>query len=182
MDLRKEKTERWIKSAFLELRAARSLEKIRVKDLCDLAQINKSTFYAHYQDIYDLSDRVQAETVGKIMELIANDPEFTVADTAAFTRSLFNAILAHSSLIDVLFSGKEQGALVGQLEKGIKELVYREYPSFREDLEKQVILTYTIYGGYCAYRSYQDRDDTAVFRTIEKISGIIQPMYAQQLG
>ena len=36
--------------------AAKSpLEKIKIKDLCALACINKSTFYAHHEDIYALS-------------------------------------------------------------------------------------------------------------------------------
>ena len=54
MDIRIEKTERAIKQAFMALRAQKPLEKIKVKELCDLANINKSTFYAHYQDIYAL--------------------------------------------------------------------------------------------------------------------------------
>ena len=45
MDIRIEKTERAIRNAFLELRAAKPLEKITVKELCSLACINKSTFY-----------------------------------------------------------------------------------------------------------------------------------------
>lgn len=47
MDIRIEKTERAIRNAFLELRAAKPLEKITVKELCSLACINKSTFYSH---------------------------------------------------------------------------------------------------------------------------------------
>ena len=46
MDIRIEKTERAIRNAFLELRAAKPLEKITVKELCSLACINKSTFYS----------------------------------------------------------------------------------------------------------------------------------------
>ena len=53
MDLRIEKTERGIKNAFIELRSKKPLEKITVKELCESARINKSTFYAHYKDIYD---------------------------------------------------------------------------------------------------------------------------------
>ena len=59
MDIRTEKTENAIKSAFLELRAKRPLEKITVKELCALARINKSTFYTHYQDIYALSEKLE---------------------------------------------------------------------------------------------------------------------------
>lgn len=55
MDIRIEKTDRAIEKAFMELRARQPLEKIRIKDLCTLAKVNKSTFYAHYEDIYELS-------------------------------------------------------------------------------------------------------------------------------
>ena len=44
MDIRIQKTEAAIKRAFTELRAQRPVEKISVKELCQLAQINKSTF------------------------------------------------------------------------------------------------------------------------------------------
>ena len=51
MDIRIEKTGRAIEKAFMELRARQPLEKIRIKDLCTLAKVNKSTFYAHYEEI-----------------------------------------------------------------------------------------------------------------------------------
>ena len=63
MDIRIEKTERAIKQAFLTLRAKKPLEKIKVKDLCALACINKSTFYAHYQDIFALSTKMEQDLV-----------------------------------------------------------------------------------------------------------------------
>ena len=55
MDIRIARTDRAIEKAFMELRAKNPLEKIKIKDLCALACINKSTFYAHYEDIYALS-------------------------------------------------------------------------------------------------------------------------------
>ena len=41
MDLRTAKTERAIRSAFLELRAKKPLERITVKELCQRAEIHK---------------------------------------------------------------------------------------------------------------------------------------------
>ena len=58
MDIRIEKTERAIRNAFLELRAAKPLEKITVKELCSLACINKSTFYSLLKNLYDFLKRV----------------------------------------------------------------------------------------------------------------------------
>ena len=75
MDLRIEKTERGIKNAFIELRSKKPLEKITVKELCESARINKSTFYAHYKDIYDLSDAMEEEVVQSIANSIQH-PEY----------------------------------------------------------------------------------------------------------
>ena len=47
MDLRIVKTKQQIKQAFLSLRAQYLPEKIKVKDICERAMINKTTFYAH---------------------------------------------------------------------------------------------------------------------------------------
>ena len=62
MDLRIEKTEKAIKNAFMELRSKKPLEKISVRELCTLACINKSTFYSHYEDIYQLSDALETRS------------------------------------------------------------------------------------------------------------------------
>ena len=57
MDLRIQRTKRCITEAFLKLRTQKPLEKITIKELSELAMINKATFYSHYTDIYDLSEQ-----------------------------------------------------------------------------------------------------------------------------
>lgn len=59
MDLRIQKTRAAIKSAFLELRRKKPIEKITVTELAKLAEINKATFYLHYSDIYSLADEME---------------------------------------------------------------------------------------------------------------------------
>lgn len=44
MDLRIERTRRSIINAFIELRSAKNIEKITVKELAEKACINKATF------------------------------------------------------------------------------------------------------------------------------------------
>ena len=48
MDLRVKKTERAIRKAFYELMLEKPIPKITVKELAERAEINKTTFYAHY--------------------------------------------------------------------------------------------------------------------------------------
>ncbi|MDE5861843.1 MAG: TetR family transcriptional regulator, partial [Ruminococcus sp.] len=56
MDLRVEKTKRNIINAFLNLRSHRPIEKITIREIAEIAQINKATFYLHYHDIYELTE------------------------------------------------------------------------------------------------------------------------------
>ena len=50
MDLREKKTKRSIKNAFIKLRSSKPLERITIKELVDLAEISKATFYLHYNN------------------------------------------------------------------------------------------------------------------------------------
>jgi len=53
-DLRIIKTKKNIYSTFEELMKKNSFEEIKVSDICSNAMINRSTFYAHYEDKYEL--------------------------------------------------------------------------------------------------------------------------------
>ena len=50
----KERTEKAIMHAFLELLNQYPLDKITIKDIVTACGISRNTFYYHYQDIYDL--------------------------------------------------------------------------------------------------------------------------------
>ena len=87
MDLRVEKTKRSIINAFLKLRSQKPLEKITVKELASLAEINKATFYLHYHDIYDLSETLEREVVQSTLNSIQH-PEAIFRNNRSFVREL----------------------------------------------------------------------------------------------
>lgn len=67
---RRESMER-IERAFLELLQSKELNEITVSDICKQCELNRSTFYASYTDLYHLADRVRAhleEEVNKLYE------------------------------------------------------------------------------------------------------------------
>lgn len=69
MDLRMVKTRKAIRDAFFEIRKRPTpLEKVKVREVCESAMINPSTFYKHYQDVFDLSERLEDETLSRLMD------------------------------------------------------------------------------------------------------------------
>lgn len=177
MDLRVEKTERAIKNAFLSLRGRKALEKITVKELCALACINKSTFYAHYEDIYALSDALEKEVVHSVFKSITGGREYTLENSDVFTRDLYMAFVANSSLIDIVFSGKDKSRLGDCLEEEIKKLIWSKYPEYRNDIERNILLSYMIQGTFHAYKNNQDVELDTLVGVSEKIVRRLIPLY-----
>lgn len=70
-DLRVRYTQKVIREAFWTLHKEKPLAKITVKEVCDLAGINRGTFYKHYMDCYDLMDRIQEEAIGQMEQRLA---------------------------------------------------------------------------------------------------------------
>lgn len=63
------RSRRLIRQAFLELLSQREFSKITVVDIVERADLNRSTFYAHYPDIYGIVDEIQEEIMQRNMEL-----------------------------------------------------------------------------------------------------------------
>ena len=58
-----------IRKAFEALLKEKGFHKITVTDLVERADLNRSTFYAHYPDIYGIVDEMQEEIIQRNMEL-----------------------------------------------------------------------------------------------------------------
>ena len=54
MDARKRYTQMVLKQSFLKLLKEKPVNRITVKEVCALAQLNRATFYAHYSDCFAL--------------------------------------------------------------------------------------------------------------------------------
>ena len=52
-------SEKRMQDALMKLMENQELEDVTVMDICKEAHINRTTFYAHYEDIYDLMSKVE---------------------------------------------------------------------------------------------------------------------------
>ena len=161
MDLRTERTKRSIANAFLELRKQKPLEKISVKELAELAYINKATFYTHYHDIYDLADQMENEFMESIIQELPH-PESIITDPALATRELSDALIAKSNITNILFSGSRQGYLSEKIYITLMNYITSKYPDQEFGLRKHIVLSIIIQGCFHAYQTFandENRDE-----------------------
>lgn len=179
MDLRIEKTRCAIRNAFLQLRSKKPLEKITVKELSELANINKATFYLHYHDIYDLSESLERDVVRECLNGIEK-PENIFTDNSSFTRELMETFIANEQLIRILFEGNRSNSFMNIFEEELYKIIYTSYPDYQPSIENKMIMTFLIYGGYYTYFKHSDQGLTPVFKVIAKFSDSINEMHKEK--
>lgn len=66
-DPRAKRTRKYIQKAFTELLAEMDFEDLSIQDIMDRAELNRATFYNHYQDKYDLLEMTMSGAFTEIL-------------------------------------------------------------------------------------------------------------------
>lgn len=74
LDARVRYTKMVIEGAFVSLLKEKPLNKITVKEICGLAEINRATFYKYYSDPFDLLDKLEQEILSKLRRSLKTSP------------------------------------------------------------------------------------------------------------
>ena len=92
-DIRSRYTKNTIMRVFIELVKVKPVEKITVKEVCEKAQINRSTFYKYFLDCYDVLEQLENAALEKfdeslqIMEGGQKDPEVIIRSMLLFLKN-----------------------------------------------------------------------------------------------
>jgi len=78
-----------IKNSFIKLLKKQPVNKITVKDVCELAEINRATFYKHYTDCFDLLKQIEDEMISELRQLVQ---ESQYIDNADMFKKIFSRI------------------------------------------------------------------------------------------
>lgn len=69
-------TRKILKDVLLQLLQEKPLNKISVTEICEKADLNRSTFYAHYIDVADLLQDIQNDILSNIPRIYSSDNNF----------------------------------------------------------------------------------------------------------
>ena len=101
IDRRTKYTLTTIKDSMLKLMEKKDISKITVTELCNLADINRATFYKYYVDIYDLIEKIELglyNDIKKSIDLIENNESIK-----PFIDNMIKIIYENQNACKVLF-------------------------------------------------------------------------------
>lgn len=116
------RTRAMILSGFVQLMQQKPVKDISVRELADLVDINRSTFYLHYTDIYDLLEQTENNLMEQFLSIIDNHQQSTTLQEFSEKLEQFFTVLSENQpLCRALMSPNGDIAFVRKLEKLIAE-------------------------------------------------------------
>ena len=177
MDKRAIKSKNAIIATFLALIKTKPVERLTVKELCEKARINKSTFYAHYHDLQDLSAQLEAELVCEILPSLPRNDLYSLKTSELFAVDLYQALIRYEPQIELLFPNQKKELLASRLDRAVKTYVWNKYPHLRNRVETEILLTYQIQGAYYTFLNSRNEDQTIVQEVIGRIARALHTLY-----
>jgi AcrR family transcriptional regulator len=156
-DRRISRTRTTLQQALFSLLAKKEYERITVADICDAANVGRSTFYAHFTGKDDLK-RSGLEHLRKHLTEIQKESLAAGDDGAPeplrFSLALFQHARAHLPLYRALVGGRGGGISLGAIRSILADLVRREIGASTvknavAEIPGEVVVQYTV-GAYMA--------------------------------
>ena len=144
MDRRVRKTRMQLRSGLTQLMREKPIKDITVRELAQLVDINRCTFYLHYRDIYDMVEQVEQEVFEEFETLVLSHPSSELQHKPlAILLDLYEFFAANADLCtaflggngdmsfgngDMPFGNGEMSFGNGEMSFGNGEMPFETYP------------------------------------------------------
>lgn len=117
-DRRPQKTKRALKQVLVDLLQTRDLQTISIKEITDLADISRGTFYLHYDDIFALYQAIESDVIENITSIIQTKVPFQDEDELdKIISAIFEYLTDHIKECDALLRTDSASFLSGVFER-----------------------------------------------------------------
>lgn len=100
-NIRRRKSREAIEKVFLDLLEEKDINQITVSEICKKANLNRSTFYSNYLDIYDLADTIFSALQKSLSEKF--DHDIMLIDTFDHITEFFDFVKENQKLFKHFF-------------------------------------------------------------------------------
>ena len=144
-DRRVLRTKKNIRQAFLHLLSEKSLSQITVKELSDLADINRKTFYMYYSNIEDIFAELEDELVLKLVHVFEKELfQKEMFNSYSFFENLNHTIQEDIDLYRILNHSDLLPHLIQRAKNALIEVFFRKY-NISADSDNERYILYVEY-------------------------------------
>ena len=160
-DRRVRRTKKLLTQALTELLQKKQVNEITVKELTDLADMNRGTFYMYYRDIFDMIEKIEDELFQKL-DVIAQTHEHgdPTQQVKPILLDLFRFIEENQEMFRVLLSPNGDMNFLHRLYEAIRERsleIWKDQMSSLGEKEFDYRYSFVIFGCAGMIRAWVNR-------------------------
>ena len=161
-DRRVLRTRKSLYEALISLTVQKGFAAVTVSDLTERAEVNRATFYRHFQDKFDLLDQY-AQEVYRLLDAAAQPPSLNApaspAEAQAGRVRMFEHIRSYAPFYRVMLGRKGDPGFAGIVQSGVQMRVSQAVPeALRERPATQLVLSYMASGSVGVIRWWLEHD------------------------
>lgn len=151
IDRRIIRSTRMLKNSMLSLLKEKSFNDISAKDITEHADLNRGTFYLHYQNTKDLLSSIENDIIADVQNLIDEHiKEVDIKDSLNPMLSvLLDEIVRHQETLYILLKNSDASQIIDKLQsliyKNGLELAERKF-NFKSIVQTEYYLNYISFG------------------------------------
>lgn len=144
-------TKRRLKQGLITLLKEKPASEITVKELCDLVDINRGTFYYHFTDIFDMLRKIQEDFFIEFYQIINQMNTTALPDREASNMliKIFSFFDENAELCEVMLGKNGDISFVQRLKKLVDEKcsdAWKEAGSLMDPAEYELFNSFIISG------------------------------------
>ncbi|MDF2887406.1 MAG: transcriptional regulator, TetR family [Lacrimispora sp.] len=161
-DRRIRKTQRLLKKSLLELMEKKDFKNISVKDITELADLNRGTFYLHYADTYSLLQEMETEVLKDFQNMVNGYRDaFKKASLMPVTIPIIQYIEENKKICKILFENSSSNDFVNRFHtlilKNGTAIIKEQYPNAK-DVTLNYFLEFITYGLTGVFKQWLNTD------------------------
>lgn len=165
-------TKRMIRESLIELLEIRPINKISISELCKRAEINRSTFYNHYENIYDVLDEI-GEVIAKDLEEITllDKKEITLQNQVSLLCTFLKDHPKEAKILLTYFSADDpiiQNIFSNRISAG--QVNYKTYILEIDPNTRKLLFHFVIHGIYNLIKNWMFEEDELSPEDIGKLA------------
>lgn len=122
IDRRVRKTRKQLRECLISLLKEKKVQDITVRELTDMADLNRGTFYLHYKDVFDLLEKTEGDLLTEFNHLVMkHDAVDLKQKPAAIFHEIYSLVYDNADLIEILLGENGDLNFVNRLKQLIRE-------------------------------------------------------------
>ncbi|MFD2639978.1 TetR/AcrR family transcriptional regulator [Piscibacillus salipiscarius] len=160
LDRRKRYTRKVLKESLISLLKDKPISSVTVKEICELADINRSTFYTHYNDQFDLLEKIEEEIADDLVQYLNSYSLSIEEESIEMTQKLLEYITNNQYMFEILLNENADPMFEKRMMNIAKRFIMFNWMNEHnvEQSDSRYLSTFVVSGAINVIKDWLDND------------------------